>query len=630
MLQVSQQYTLRMMKDESLVVPISKDIVTDDIFTKVIMVSGRHQRMLDLSRCDLITSGLFSKLSLCRGLRYLDVSYTKFANIACVAENCLVLQSLFLAGLQLPSYNALSQLTTLQLLNLNFSNIKDLSPLTPLCRLRSLDLGNTPVTCLTSLITCTRLEELILDATGIPVSKANLESLSALKSMKLLNIAATALISCIEELTSCIPKDVHIDLSARRNKWFEAIIDNDLKAVNSLLLQGFDVELRAGPWTSKVLLEAWHGPRYKSQGLFFDCTCQDESQRPMGYHFALLFNSKEVLAALVAAKKPAESIPVWFGPVTGGVLALAPNPSKITNNLKVLFNATEFLKVLIDRRVHVVIENLRETNPGGWVAQAGIIVRTLRSILDDHSFLEKQQEAKQPMDEKALVLRRNQSAPDLVLAAKAEGDEAPVPVHIADRRLKTEALQFGVKASQLWREHPMVARLVKPVLLPVPVKSGVSVASRASAANGGSSLQPELSKSISVPALARPKHAKLSEHHAKTAPKDSGRRTMLGPLSFWLESKAEALREKANATLVNENHEATSHSPPGKNDFFRFVEVKTDVEEVEAEGPDDQLNRTNNTLLKRKDTFLDLLQTRAEIARTSQGNHYGRHSSQSR
>lgn len=633
MLQVSQQFTLRMMKDSALVAPIYHENVTDDVFMKVIMVSGRHQRTLDVSRCSLISSTLFSKLSICRGLRHLDVSYTNFSDISCVSGNCLVLQSLVLAGLKLSSYEPISQLTTLQLLNLNFSNITALSPLSTLCRLRSLDLGNTPVSCVTSLGACTMLEELILDATGIqrtPVPKEDLTSLSSLTSLKSLNIAATSFMTCVEDLSASLSKQIYLEITPRRNKWFEAIIVNDVKTVNSLLSQGFDVELRAGPWASKILLEAWHGPQYKSQPAFFDCSSKVESHRPMGYHFALLFNSKEVLAALLSAKTPKDLGHVWYGPVTGGVQAMVPNPAKLTSNSKVLFTTAEFLKMLVDRRVHVIIENLRETNPGGWVAQAGNIVQTLRSVLEDPRYLEKQLQAKllKAGEDAPMTMMSHLSAPDLVQGVKEEAG-ASAPVNFVERRLKTETLQQGANASQRWREHPMVAKLTKPVPLPAHPKSGVSVASRAIDVHGGSTSKPELPKSRSMPAMNQTQTKLL--HHAKNDPKEADRRTMLGPVSFWLESKADALREKANARFVDADR-SPSPQPACKQGTTQFISANEVIEEEgeDLEAVDVRDYRSNTTLLERKDVFLDLLQTRADIARKAHGNHNGRRSSKSR
>ena len=76
----------------------------------------------------------------------------------------------------------------------------------------------------------------------------------------------------------------------------------DHKAVKDYIAQGIDVELRAGPEESRLLMEMWRGPRCRGEVYFFHCNHPEESLRPMAIHFAILLNYPEVLAEIVHAK----------------------------------------------------------------------------------------------------------------------------------------------------------------------------------------------------------------------------------------------------------------------------------------------------------------------------------------
>jgi Leucine-rich repeat (LRR) protein len=177
--------------------------------SSILHIAGGHQIMVDLSWCYNLTFGAFQAIPQCRLLQYLDVSYTRIADVSPIA-GCPLLKGLNCAGISLPdtaSYSPIGDLSELQVLILRSSNIASGDPLVPLQQLRSLDLGNSKIASVAFLDGCfTRLEELAIDGArnmaDNPDDHANqrpqgldpdLRAIMSLPSLKVLNVCDTRL-----------------------------------------------------------------------------------------------------------------------------------------------------------------------------------------------------------------------------------------------------------------------------------------------------------------------------------------------------------------------------------------------------------------------------------------------------
>ena len=166
-----------------------------------------------------MTQSSIKKLGVCVGLRYLDLSYTSVSDITSIANSCEVLRSLQLSGTSLSTYEPLSKLVSLELLNLNFSKIPYVTPIISLYKLRSLDLGHTPIISIKSLNECTRLEELLLDSCGIQDTQNVTESLTCIEgmtSLKYMNVGATELVAWTEHIADLSNGEIAIESKPRK------------------------------------------------------------------------------------------------------------------------------------------------------------------------------------------------------------------------------------------------------------------------------------------------------------------------------------------------------------------------------------------------------------------------------
>ena len=87
----------------------------------------------------------------------------------------------------------------------------------------------------------------------------------------------------------------------RRITWFESIIKNDDETTRQMILNGQDVNMRAGP-TESDLFTYYYSKRCNASTVFFDCQHQDEACRPTGAHVAIFFNSLECLRHISMAQ----------------------------------------------------------------------------------------------------------------------------------------------------------------------------------------------------------------------------------------------------------------------------------------------------------------------------------------
>lgn len=333
----------------------------------MLIYSGAHQRLLSLARCVNVTNVGVEKFSLCQSLLFLNLSYTQIDDISSIS-NCVNLRGVNLAGTNLKSYDPLKWLSGLEILNLNCSSISSIdtagASFSELRLLRSLDLGGCSGLCslrdLQFLASgqLTRLEELLLDGTpaqgyvspSVPASSSlapplhhnhNQRQLSVgapelsqkeveqgiratfhsffdkiaqIDCLRVINIGNSPAVKYAKYLKSKISNDTTFVLSKPRSYyWFLNIINNDHEEVRAMILNGMDINCRAGQSEMDLFFLAWR-ERCKGKTPFFDCMSENETLRPTGVHIALMFNSVECLKHLVKAEAKQECA-VWLGKV---------------------------------------------------------------------------------------------------------------------------------------------------------------------------------------------------------------------------------------------------------------------------------------------------------------------------
>lgn len=281
-------------------VPKDHNKLNDEAFKKIITINGGHQRVISVARCPRLSSRIFDCLSMCKGLVYLNISYTSISDLSPLTH-CEVLRALVAAGVRCSSYIDLQYLTSLELLNLAFSSIVNTDSLRDLIRLRSLDLGHTLINSLSGVERLTRLEELLIDTTALSeecLPRVS-QQLKTMRQLRLVNVGDTLLSRSHRDLLSACCAAVQ--WTSRSLKWFEGIVANDATMIRSLIANGFDVNLRVASWEKcpsviSLLTETW---RQRCQGTtpFFDL--QHPKHRPAAIHLAVYFNSVDCLKLLV-------------------------------------------------------------------------------------------------------------------------------------------------------------------------------------------------------------------------------------------------------------------------------------------------------------------------------------------
>ena len=239
------------------------------------------------------------------------------------------------------SYEPLKWLNNLEILNLNCSAIQATGDnFKELRLLRSLDLGGCSRLCslgdLEFLATgqLTRLEELYLDSTPTKCLTAidtenndedkteqlNKEAfhkffdkIAEIDSLSVINIGNTPAVKYAKYLSNISKNTLYVLSKPRSYYWFLNIINNDHEEVRQMILNGMDVNIRAGQLELDLFFLAWT-ERCQARTPYFDCISENETIRPTGVHVALLFNSVESLKHLVRAEAN-QDLPVWLGSV---------------------------------------------------------------------------------------------------------------------------------------------------------------------------------------------------------------------------------------------------------------------------------------------------------------------------
>jgi Leucine-rich repeat (LRR) protein len=231
--------------------PISKDQVTDALFRQIIGIIGGHQLVIDISRCKRLSQSIFSQLILCRGLQFLDLSWTSFTDLSILSE-LSGLKSLILSGNKLSNLSDIKFLPQLELVSLRYTDIESLLPLSNVYGLRSLDIGHCyKLLDIEGLACCTRLEELIMDSAAKRVNPeaflSHCENIfSNLKELRFLSIHGTKLEQYKEEILSSLDINICLQIESREYLFFKAVIEDNIDEVRLYVESGFDIDLRAG------------------------------------------------------------------------------------------------------------------------------------------------------------------------------------------------------------------------------------------------------------------------------------------------------------------------------------------------------------------------------------------------
>lgn len=277
-----------------------KHELTDTQLGRICRLTGGHQRSLSLNRCMRLTDVGFKDMSLLTAIWYLDLSYTKCADVSPLAS-CKYLKSLNLSGLHLSDYIALSLLPSLEVLSLSFGSISTTVPLSHLTKLRSLNLGFTKVQDISGVEPCTRLEELLLDCTQISSAAEVGRVVQQLPQLRLLGVGNTPCAQEKKALQLALPHGAVLHTLTSSYYWFKAIMDNDAARVRELMTFGYDINARAstedlGP----LMLQTW-SQRCSGATIFFDVFHPEEALRPKALHLAIFFSSVDALKLLINA-----------------------------------------------------------------------------------------------------------------------------------------------------------------------------------------------------------------------------------------------------------------------------------------------------------------------------------------
>lgn len=221
---VSDDYALRILSLTTTQVPLLKEDVTDEIFYQVMCVLGKSQRFIDISRCMELRPANFNQLSMCESLTYLDVSYTRIIDLSPIIENCFGIKAICLAGLDLAQhqYDNVGKLVNLEYLTLRQSNINSINCCRYLYMLRSLNLGHTAITSISSLggNNFTRLEELVLDGCSnlnFDEFTDHLKNFCEIPNLATLNICETDLLKGKDQIFDTHPNyNLSIESRSRR------------------------------------------------------------------------------------------------------------------------------------------------------------------------------------------------------------------------------------------------------------------------------------------------------------------------------------------------------------------------------------------------------------------------------
>lgn len=170
----------------------------------------------------------------------MDLSYTKILDLTPL-KSLFFLKALNIAGTRVNDFISLKHLDSLELLSVrNCLSISSLNEIGNLITLRSLDVGHCiKISSIAPLSSLTRMEELILDSSGVTTSlEESLGVFSSLSELRVLNISNTTLTSCRDEILNCLHIDAQLEVCSRDDIFLQAAIENDINTLRMMIGSG--------------------------------------------------------------------------------------------------------------------------------------------------------------------------------------------------------------------------------------------------------------------------------------------------------------------------------------------------------------------------------------------------------
>jgi len=322
------------------------------------------------------------------------------------------------------------------------------------------------------------------------------------------------------------------------------------------------------------------------------------------------------------------------------------------------------MKDLFDKRVHAVVFNLRERNPGDWLSQCSNIMKNLQAMHRDPdgfdlsvpdpnvtgaaSFVSMSRKSSNKSMSSSAVSKRDtttavpgrftsksgsQRILDIVgeedeleedddsvsvvsgLTSIQEGNEASAS---PERKTTTSSgrkkslpliaeLASYEKSRLALKKHPMVAKLSTKIVLPQREAPPIQIM---------------MSRSESKTPLQMPlvmANRNRSFNQSNTSIKSiaaipinllKGDRYYLGPKSYWLESKGPALREKAELSIRKALLESIRTF--GDNSGEKYSDSEDEHEQLKEYDSDDPFNQ-ETTIEGKKEMFIELVQKKSDM-----------------
>ncbi len=347
------------------------------------------------------------------------------------------------------AYDQLSKLTTLEVLSLrNSKNVTNraIKPCGAMLMLRSLDLGHTDVSDLSSLQGLSRLEELCLDHTDKLYSNKGeagaLEALkifSSLSSLTVLNLSESP--TLWEHRTSLqlqLAPSLYVEPRSRRLLFCEAIMNKDTNTARRMVADGVDINMTLGPWFADLLREYWlkrcnaiTTTKNLSTPCFM-CTHHAEKHRPTPLALAIMWNAQEIATDLIFMGASL-FMQVWFSDVIDyeGKLVVDEDAVERIHAKKglTIFYLQQLPQVMFDRNVHRLVDGHVENKTSNWKELCKYALHDLDEIIKGNFPRVRQIQA-----ERKEMFRLQKEAEEAKAATKA--------AHVAKLRAEREAAEL--------------------------------------------------------------------------------------------------------------------------------------------------------------------------------------------
>ena len=215
------------------------------------------------------------------------------------------LKSLVMGGVRVNDFSSFKYFDCLEVLSVrSCQGVQDLKEISTLSTLRSLDIGHCQKICsILEIKQLTRLEELVVDSTGLTSTRHIPDFIDVIKDFKelrMLNVGNTILTDHRQDILEVMRLDSVLEIDSRDALFMKAAVENNVDMLRWYLGNGMDINMRASPEISQYLLELWLN-KLEGSTAFVMANHGDEILRPTALHLAILFNSIEVAEVLCYA-----------------------------------------------------------------------------------------------------------------------------------------------------------------------------------------------------------------------------------------------------------------------------------------------------------------------------------------